>query len=86
MSLDAIFNLLGSLGELASQGITLPAGVQVPSWFAGLILVLIAAFILKLVTHIVFRVVLIVFIAVLIIFLLSALGLPVWQWFSVLNK
>lgn len=86
MSLDTIFNLLGSLGELASQGITLPAGVQVPSWFVGLVFILIAAFILKVVTHIVFRVVLIVFIVVLILFLLSALGLPVLQWLSALNK
>jgi len=86
MSLNTIFSWLGSLGELAGRGITLPAGVQVPSWFMGLILILIAAFILKIVTHVIFRAALIALIVVLILFLLSALGLPVLQWLGAIGK
>ena len=86
MSLETVFKWLGELGKLAGNGITLPAGIQVPSWLIGLILILIVALVLKVVTHVIFRIVLIALMVVLIVWLLSSLGLPVLQWLGLIGS
>jgi|GEM_PF-5737245 hypothetical protein len=86
MSLETIFSWLADLGKIAGSGISLPAGIQIPSWLIGLILILAAALILKVVTHVIFRVVLIALMVVLIVFLLSSLGLPILQWLGLVGS
>ncbi|MEK7497098.1 MAG: hypothetical protein AAB657_04340 [Patescibacteria group bacterium] len=78
---DTIFGWLTSLGELAGNNFTLPFGIVIPSWVLGLVLIFVGLLILKVVTHVVLRVIIIVLIAALVLFLLSAIGLPVTEWF-----
>lgn len=67
------------IGELVGQYIGLPSSQQLPAWTIGLMAVVIAAYIFKIVTHVAFKVILWISLVILVIILLQSFNVPILQ-------